>query len=66
MKELFEYLIDKEPDIKLPLKIKLVSGFHINIEDLNISGSLDLSDSKITSLPDNLNIYYKAFIFRWH
>ena len=55
MKELFDFLFKKE-NVILPLKIKIVLDYPINNEDLHVHNTLDLMDSKIIKLPDNLII----------
>ena len=53
---LFKFIEDKK-DIKVPFEAKL---FHapeaITKEDLDVKGDLDISDTQITSLPDNLKV----------
>lgn len=57
MKELFTYIQEKEPKLKFSLKVKLVLNFPINKEDLIVERDLDLSGTKVTELPDGLEVY---------
>jgi len=53
---LFKFLEDKKGK-KIPLKFKLLHAPEtIEKEDLNVEGDLDLRDTEITSLPDNLKV----------
>ena len=53
---LFKFLEDKKGK-KIPLKAKLIhSPETIEKEDLDVEGDLDLEDTKISSLPDNLTV----------
>ena len=56
MKELFTYIQENQPDVKKPLKIKLINNMHIIEDDLFVDGDLILDHIEITSLPDNLYI----------
>ena len=56
MKELFTYLNNKEK-IKIPLNVKLILGYDLTKDDLIFHGYLDLAQSDITELPDNLIIF---------
>ena len=53
---LFKFLEDKKGK-KIPFKFKLIHAPEtIEKEDLNVEGDLDLEDTKISSLPDNLTV----------
>lgn len=62
MKELFQYIIDNQPKVKISLKVKLLLGFSITKRDLNHRGGLFLEYSNISSLPNNLRIYHSLNI----
>ena len=53
--KLFQFIKDKE-GYEIPLKQKLIYGYPFTEEDLNVKDSLDLSYTKITSLPDGLKV----------
>jgi hypothetical protein len=53
--KLFQFIKDKE-GYEIPFKQKLIYGYPLTKEELNVKGSLDLSESKITSLPDGLKV----------
>jgi len=54
----FKFLEDKAGK-RAPLQVKLLHDPEsITQEDLNPNGRLDLSDTGITALPDNLNVEY--------
>ena len=56
IKNFFKFLEDKEGK-RAPLNYKLLyDPESITPEDLNIKGSLNLMDTKITSLPNNLRV----------
>ena len=56
MYNLFKFL-EKKEGTKTPLKAKLIyTPNEITDEELNVEGDLDLSYSKIISLPDNLQV----------
>jgi len=53
---LFKFLEDKKGK-KIPFKFKLIYAPEtIEKEDLDVEGDLDLEDTKISSLPDNLTV----------
>jgi len=53
---LFKFLEDKKGK-KIPFKFKLIHAPEtIEKKDLNVEGTLDLRDTEITSLPDNLTV----------
>jgi len=53
---LFKFLEEKKGK-KIPFKFKLIYAPEtIEKEDLNVEGDLDLEDTKISSLPDNLTV----------
>ena len=53
---LFKFLEDKKGK-KIPFKLKLIHAPEtIKKEDLNVEGGLDLSETKISFLPDNLTV----------
>ena len=56
MKELFEYLLQREQNIELSVRDRIILGMELDVEELNIRGRLNLYATKITSLPDNLFI----------
>lgn len=51
----FDFIKEKR-GYNTPLRYKLINGLPISDEELNVKGELDLSDSKIVSLPDNLKV----------
>jgi hypothetical protein len=55
--QFFKFL-EKKEDRQIPLKIKLLNpkDYKIDPEDLNIKGDLDLANTRIESLPDNLKV----------
>ena len=57
MKNLFKFIEDRYPEYPTPLKAKLIyDPESITEKDLIIKGNLDLENSKITQLPDNLQV----------
>jgi len=56
MYNIFQYLENKKGK-PLPLEYKLLNNIPLNESDLYFNGSLNLFDSKITWLPDNLTVH---------
>jgi hypothetical protein len=61
---LFKFIEDKYPEYRTPFKYKIIYEIPITEEELNIEGDLDLDDSHVTSLPDNLTISGYLFLRR--
>jgi hypothetical protein len=61
LKDVFEFLQEKE-NVKISLKKKLICGMKLTEDELNIGGNIDLSDTKITSLPNNLKVSGGLFL----
>ncbi len=55
LKNIFKFLEDKG-EHRTPLKFKLLNNVPLTKEELNIEGNLNLTDSKITSLPEGLKV----------
>ena len=55
LKRIFE-LIEKKEGHRIPLKWKLINNIPLIEGDLNVKGSLDLDNTKITSLPEGLKV----------
>ena len=55
IKHFFEFLQTKE-NKKLGLRLKLILGLKVFPAELKVDGDLDLSYSKITSLPEGLKV----------
>ena len=54
---LFKFVQSKHPEYPVPFKYKLLHDPNsIEEEDLIVKGDLDLSNTKITSLPNNLKV----------
>jgi hypothetical protein len=53
---LFQFIEDKEPQYRTPLKFKLLNHQKLTPEDLKVKSFLDLSNTPITTLPDGLEI----------
>ena len=64
MKELFEYIYENDIYINFPVKYKIIYGFILEESDLYIHDDLNLYESKITKLPDNLVISGWLNLFR--
>lgn len=62
MKELFQYIQDNQPDIHININIKLIVGLYISKDELFVGHTLDLSDTEITSLPDNLAVRLSLYL----
>ena len=57
MKNLFKFIEDRYPEYPTPLKWKLLhEPDSITEKDLIVKGDLDLKNTKITQLPDNLQV----------
>ena len=55
--DLFQFIENKDPEYRVPFRLKLEKDpKSITAEDLNIKGTLDLSTTDITTLPDGLEI----------
>ena len=52
---LFKFL-EKQKGKQIPLRLKLILGLPLTPEELDVKGDLDLSDTKITSLPQGLKV----------
>jgi hypothetical protein len=59
---LFKFVEDKYPEYKTPTALKILNGDTLTEEDLNIKGDIDLSYTRIASLPDNLTISGYLFL----
>ncbi len=55
LETVFDFIKEKR-GYDYPLKYKLVKGIELTKDELNVYGNLDLSNIKITSLPDNLYV----------
>jgi hypothetical protein len=55
MKKIFDFL-EKEENRKKPFAYKVKNNEPLTEKDLNIEGNLDLSNFKITSLPEGLKV----------
>jgi len=52
---LFKFL-EKQKGKPIPVQVKLILGLPLTPEELDVKGDLDLSDTKITSLPQGLKV----------
>jgi len=55
LKRIFKFLEEKG-EHRIPLKWKLINNIPLIEGDLNVKGSLDLDNTKITSLPEGLKV----------
>ena len=53
--KLFQFIKEKE-GYDIPFKQKITNGYPLTKEELNVRGDLDLSNTKITSLPNGLKV----------
>jgi hypothetical protein len=58
---LFKYL-EKEKGKPIPLKLKIIHGLPVTLEELDVKGYLILYNSKITSLPQGLKVRKALFL----
>ena len=61
LKRIFEFLEEKEGH-NVPFLWKFENDIPLTEGDLNVKGVLDLFDSKITSLPEGLEVRYNLYI----
>ena len=52
---IFKFL-EKKDNRPIPFKVKLIHELPLTADELNVSGSLSLADTKITSLPAGLHV----------
>jgi hypothetical protein len=55
LKKIFEFLKEKR-GYNYPVIYKLINGIPLTKDELNFKDTLDLENTKITSLPDNLTV----------
>jgi hypothetical protein len=55
LKKIFNFL-EKEENIKIPFKVKLLNNYSLTDEELIVKRDLNLTNSKITSLPKGLKV----------
>ena len=55
LEKVFEFIKEKR-GYDYPVIYKLLNGIPLSDDELNVSGDLNLRESKITSLPDNLKV----------
>ena len=53
---LFKFIESKRKQYHVPLKLILINNLPLPKDDLNVKGNLDLSNTQIKSLPNNLKI----------
>lgn len=53
---LFKFIESKRKQYHVPLKYILINNLPLSEDDLNVKGNLDLCNTQIKSLPDNLKI----------
>ena len=59
----FFKFLEKKKGTKTPFNAKLLyAPNELTDEDLNVEGNLDLSHTKITSLPDNLKVGLSLYL----
>ena len=49
---------------KIPIIAKLIHGLPLSKDELNIKGSLDLSNTQIEFLPNNLNVGDSLYLYK--
>jgi len=55
LKKIFNFL-EKEENRKIPFKVKLLNNYSLTDEELIVKRDLNLTNSKITSLPKGLKV----------
>jgi hypothetical protein len=55
IEKLFEFIKERR-GYDYPLRYKLLKGIELTEGDLTVNGDLDLTNSKLSSLPDNLRV----------
>lgn len=63
LQSVFNFIKEKR-GYDYPIRYKFINGMVLTDEDLNIDGDLDLSFTKIKSLPNNLRVERDFFLLK--